>query len=333
MYNVAIIGSTGAVGREIVGMLEKRKFPVKELFMLASERSEGQELLFKKKKIKVINIDKFEIKNIDFAFFSAGSEISKKWAKKFADSGTVVIDNTSLFRMEKKIPLIVPEVNGEKIRKMKSGIIANPNCSTIQMVLALHKIEEMFGLKKIVVSTYQSVSGTGQKGIQELENETYKENDTNKKVYPRQIAFNVIPQIDDFVENGFTKEEMKMVNETKKILGKKKIEINATCVRVPVMRGHSESIYIETEKKIKLNELLVKWAETPNLVIREEQKEFPTPKETEKEVETFVGRIRKDLDNNKAMSFWVVSDNLLKGAAFNSVQIAEEIVKYRKNNK
>ena len=330
MYNIAIVGATGAVGREILSTLIKREFPIKSLTLLASERSAGEELTFGNAKVIVKNINEFEIKNIDFAFFSAGSKVSELWAQKFANAGAVVIDNTSLFRMEKDIPLIVPEINGKKIRKMKSGIIANPNCSTIQMVLSLKKIDELFGLKKIVVSTYQSVSGTGQKGIEELKNELKKPIKKEDKVYSRDIAYNVIPHIDDFTSNGFTKEEMKMVNETKKIMGKKNLKINSTCVRVPVLRGHSETIYVETKKEIKLNKLLEQWEETPNLVLSKEQKDYPTPKETEGTFDTYVGRVRKDLNSERAMSYWVVSDNLLKGAAFNSVQIAEEIIKYRK---
>jgi aspartate-semialdehyde dehydrogenase len=332
MYNIAIIGATGAVGREILSTLVKRNFPIKNLTLLASERSAGEKLIYGDTEEVVKNINEFEIKDIDFAFFSAGSKISELWAQKFANAGAVVIDNTSLFRMEKDVPLIVPEINGKLIRKMKKGIIANPNCSTIQMVLSLQKIEELFGLKKIVVSTYQSVSGTGQKGIEKLKNEMNGIND-KETIYPREIAYNLIPQIDDFVENGFTKEEMKMINETKKIMGKSKLEINSTCVRVPVLRGHSETIYVETKKEIQLDKLLEKWEETPNLILSKEQKDYPTPKETEGTFDTYVGRARKDLNSKRAMSYWVVSDNLLKGAAFNSVQIAEEIVKYRKKVK
>jgi aspartate-semialdehyde dehydrogenase len=328
MYNIAIIGATGAVGREILSTLVKRNFPIKNLTLLASERSAGEKLIYRNIEEEVKNINKFEIKDIDFAFFSAGSKVSELWAQKFANAGAIVIDNTSLFRMEKDVPLVVPEINGKLIRKMKKGIIANPNCSTIQMVLSLQKIEELFGLKKIVVSTYQSVSGTGQKGIEKLKNEMNGIND-KENIYPREIAYNLIPQIDDFVENGFTKEEMKMINETKKIMGKNKLEINSTCVRVPVLRGHSETIYVETKKEIKLDMLLEKWEETPNLILSKEQKDYPTPKETEGTFDTYVGRARKDLNSKRAMSYWVVSDNLLKGAAFNSVQIAEEIVKYR----
>jgi aspartate-semialdehyde dehydrogenase len=255
MYNIAIIGATGAVGREILSTLVKRNFPIKNLTLLASERSAGEKLIYRNIEEEVKNINKFEIKDIDFAFFSAGSKVSELWAQKFANAGAIVIDNTSLFRMEKDVPLVVPEINGKLIRKMKKGIIANPNCSTIQMVLSLQKIEELFGLKKIVVSTYQSVSGTGQKGIEKLKNEMNGIND-KENIYPREIAYNLIPQIDDFVENGFTKEEMKMINETKKIMGKNKLEINSTCVRVPVLRGHSETVYVETKKEIKLDKLL-----------------------------------------------------------------------------
>jgi aspartate-semialdehyde dehydrogenase len=332
MYNIAIIGATGAVGREILSTLVKRNFPIKNLTLLASERSAGEKLIYRNIEEEVKNINKFEIKDIDFAFFSAGSKVSELWAQKFANAGAIVIDNTSLFRMEKDVPLVVPEINGKLIRKMKKGIIANPNCSTIQMVLSLQKIEELFGLKKIVVSTYQSVSGTGQKGIEKLKNEMNGIND-KENIYPREIAYNLIPQIDDFVENGFTKEEMKMINETKKIMGKNKLEINSTCVRVPVLRGHSETIYVETKKEIQLDKLLEKWEETPNLILSKEQKDYPTPKETEGTFDTYVGRARKDLNSKRAMSYWVVSDNLLKGAAFNSVQIAEEIIKYREKVK
>ncbi len=326
-YVVAVVGATGAVGNEMLNTLERRKFPISQLIPLASAKSAGKTLLFKKKKYEIKELKEDSFEGVDIALFSAGSSVSQKFAPIAAKAGAIVVDNTSAFRMDPEIPLVVPEVNAEDIRKHK-GIIANPNCSTIQMLLPVNAINKKYKIKRLVVSTYQSVSGAGQKGINALLNESMQKLQGEKiqnKALGKQIAFNLIPQIDVFTENGFTKEELKMVNETKKILHEEDILVNATCVRVPVLRGHSESVNLELEKPFDLEELKKEIAKVDNLIIEDDPANgiYPMPINCEGRFETFVGRIRRDPTLPNGVNLWVVSDNLLKGAAFNAVQIAE----------
>ena len=331
-YNIAIIGATGNVGREMLNILIERKFPINNIELLASEQSKGKILFFGKKKLKVKSLNDFSFTSTDIVLSSPGSEISKKFVPIAASQGAVVIDNTSFFRMNRNVPLIVPEVNGENIANYKKkGIIANPNCSTIQMVMALKPIHDFFGIKRVVVSTYQSTSGAGKQAMDELFHQTlnvYKNKPLNKKIFTKRIAFNLIPHIDDFIENGQTKEEEKMVKETKKILDNK-ISVFATCVRVPVFVGHGESINIETKKTINLEKVLELMEKTPGikLVDRREDGGYVTPDETAGEDDVFVSRVRIDNTLKNGLAFWVVADNLRKGAALNSIQIAEELIK------
>ncbi|MDR1122988.1 MAG: aspartate-semialdehyde dehydrogenase [Endomicrobium sp.] len=332
-FKVAVVGATGAVGLEMIKMLESRNFPIESIKFLASERSMGKKLTYNGKKITVDLLTKKNGKGIDISLFSAGASVSKEFAPYFTADGCFVIDNSSAWRMKKDIPLVVPEVNPHDLKKDKK-LIANPNCSTIQMVVALKPIHDFAKIKRVIVSTYQSVSGAGQKGINELTEQikawAKKKPITNNK-FQYQIAFNLIPQIDVFTDNGYTKEEMKMANETKKIMGDNSIGVSATCVRVPVFRSHSENVWIETEKPIlpqKARELLSK-AEGIQLIDElEESKKYPMPLFAENIQTTYVGRIRADISTkNNALTFWVVSDNLLKGAALNAVQIAETLIK------
>ncbi|MDR2396124.1 MAG: aspartate-semialdehyde dehydrogenase [Endomicrobium sp.] len=332
-YKVAIVGATGAVGLEMIRMLECRKFPIENIKFLASERSIGKNLTFNNKEIAVELLTKDSGKGIDVALFSAGSEISKKVAPFFAADGCFVIDNSSAWRMDKNVPLVVPEVNPNDLNKNKK-IIANPNCSTIQMVVALKPLHNFAKIKRVIVSTYQSVSGAGQKGINELTDQVKAwakgEILPQPNKFQYQIAFNLIPQIDIFTENGYTKEEMKMTSETKKIMNDNSIEVSATCIRVPVFRSHSESVWIETEELLspqKAKELLSQ-AEGIQLLDDPENKKYPMPLCAENMQTTYVGRIRTDISTkNNALTFWIVSDNLLKGSALNAVQIAETLVK------
>ncbi len=328
---VAVVGATGAVGQEMIRTLERRNFPVKELRAFASPRSRGKTVKFKGRDIKVEVLEEAELKKgeIDIALFSAGGSTSKQFAPKFAEVGTVVIDNSSAWRMEKDVPLVVPEVNPDDVEWHK-GIIANPNCSTIQMVVVLKPLHDYAKIKRVVVSTYQAVSGAGGKAIAELEEQTKlwcqgKIDEAQYNKFPYQIAFNVIPHIDVFFPDGYTKEELKMVNETKKIMHDDSIKVTATCVRVPVFRGHSEAVNLEFEKPItpeKARELLEQ-ADGVVVVDNPEKNEYPLPIFAEDKFETFVGRIRKDDTVENGLNLWVVSDNLLKGAALNAVQIAE----------
>jgi aspartate-semialdehyde dehydrogenase len=326
---VAVVGATGAVGREMIRTLERRNFPVKGIRFFASQRSAGKYLKFMGEDVIVEELTEkaFDNQGIEIALFSAGGETSKQFAPIVAKAGAVVIDNSSAWRMNPEVPLVVPEVNPEDV-KYNKGIIANPNCSTIQMVVALKPLYDFGKIRRIVVSTYQSVSGAGQKGIDELWEQTKnlvngRPITTNK--FPKQIAFNVIPQIDVFLDNYFTKEEMKMVNETRKIMHDEHIQTTATCVRVPVLRGHSESVYIETEKKITREKAIELLSKAPGIVVMDDPQKgvYPVPTETADLFDTFVGRIREDLNIETGLNFWCVSDNLLKGAASNAVQIAE----------
>ena len=329
-YRVAVVGATGAVGNEMVSILEERNFPVGELKLFASERSEGKFLEFKGKNIRVNKLTKDSFNGIDIALFSAGASRSLEFAPKAVNSGAVVIDNSSAFRMESNVPLVVPEVNKHALKKHK-GIIANPNCSTIQMVVALKPIHDAVRIKRIVVSTYQAVSGTGKKAIQELEQQTrdlFSLREITVSIYPHQIAFNCIPQIDVFLDNGYTKEEMKMVNETRKIMEDDTIRVTATTVRVPVFSAHSESVNIETYKKITADEVRKLLLKAPGVKVVDEPKNsvYPLAIDSAGRDEVFVGRIREDESIDNGINMWIVSDNLRKGAALNAVQIAEILI-------
>jgi aspartate-semialdehyde dehydrogenase len=332
-YHVAVVGATGAVGNEMIKILAERKFPVGKLTLLASERSAGKEISFQGKltPVEVLNENSFQ--GVEIGLFSPGGSISEKFAPIAARSGCVVIDNTSVFRMVPEIPLVVPEVNPEAIAFYKNrGIIANPNCSTIQMVVALKPIHDVARIKRIVVSTYQSVSGTGKKAIEELTLQTralLNGQEPVVKVYPHQIAFNCLPHIDVFLDNGYTKEEMKMVNETKKIMNDSGIAVTATAVRVPVFFAHSEAVNIETEKKITADEVRKLLAAAPGIrvVDNPREKRYPLAIEAAGGNETLVGRIREDDTIPNGINLWIVSDNIRKGAALNAIQIAEILIK------
>lgn len=330
-YNLAVVGATGAVGMEMIKTLAQRQFPVKNLKLLASNRSKGKKLSYLDKTITVEELDDKSFNGVDIALFSAGAAVSKHFAPIAAQSGTVVIDNSSAWRMDTSVPLVVPEVNPEDAFKHK-GIIANPNCSTIQMVVVLNPIHKISKIKRIVVSTYQAVSGSGLKAIEELlsQSRAILNNEKVKiSVYPHRIAFNVLPQIDVFLNNRYTKEEMKMVNETKKILGDDSIRVTATCVRVPVVRGHSESINIETEKKLSAEDVISLLKDSPGITVIDniDKNEYPLSVDAAYKDDTFVGRIREDESIENGLNLWVVSDNLRKGAALNAVQIAELLIK------
>ena len=329
-YNVAVVGATGAVGNEMIEVLEQRKFPVGTLRLFASERSEGKTQPFRGKDVVVETLKEDSFRGLDIALFSAGAERSAKWAPIAAQSGCVVVDNSSQWRMDPEVPLVVPEVNPHDL-KWHKGIIANPNCSTIQMVVVLKPIHDAAKIKRVVVSTYQAVSGTGKKAMDELLQQTrdlLNFRDVQCKVYPHQIAFNVLPHIDKFLENGYTKEEMKMVNETKKIMGDSGIRVTATTVRVPVFRGHSESVNIETEKKLSASEARALLSVAPGVIVYDapEKNIYPLAVYAAGKDETFVGRIREDESIENGLNLWLVSDNLRKGAALNAVQIAEKLI-------
>ncbi len=331
-YKVAVVGATGNVGREILKILHERNFPAREVVALASKASLGKEVSYGDVDIlKVQALDDYDFSDTDIALSSAGSSISKIFAPKAAAAGCVVIDNTSHFRMEPNIPLVVPEVNAEALKDFrKSNIIANPNCSTIQMVVALKPLHEAATIKRVVVATYQSVSGAGKDAMDELYEQTkalYVNAHKEPKIFPVRIAFNVIPQIDVFMDDGSTKEEWKMVNETKKIMGNS-IEVSATCVRVPVFVSHSEALNIEFEKPITADEARAILEEAEGVVVLDEHRPggYPTPAETAGEDGVYVSRLRVDSTVKHGLSMWVVSDNLRKGAALNAVQIAEELI-------
>ncbi|MCF8720518.1 aspartate-semialdehyde dehydrogenase [Nitrospina gracilis] len=330
-YNVAVVGATGAVGRTMIATLEERKFPVAELRLLASSRSAGSQLPFHGKLITVQELKDDSFAGIDIALFSAGGSTSKQFGPKAVEAGCVVIDNSSAFRMEPGIPLVVPEVNPDALGD-KPGIIANPNCSTIQMVMALKPLHDRFRVRRVIVSTYQSVSGSGQKAIDELTHQSRSALNCEplvKNVYPHQIAFNCLPHIDSFLDNGYTKEEMKMVNETRKIMGDDTISVTPTTVRVPVVYSHSESVYVETDEDIDVAEVRRVLSAFPGVSVVDapEKNEYPLAIDAAGRDEVMVGRIRKDLTNPKALNLWVVADNLRKGAALNAVQIAEVLIR------
>ncbi len=331
-YNVVVAGATGAVGNEMISILEERNFPVGTLKLLASPRGAGTKLEFKGKEYTVEVMDENSFTGMDIGLFSPGGSVSQKFAPIAAKAGCVVIDNTSAFRMDPDVPLVVPEVNPHAVAGYhKKNIIANPNCSTIQMVVALKPIHDVARIKRIVVSTYQSVSGTGKRAIQELENQVlaiYNQQEIKQEVYPHQIAFNCLPHIDVFLENGYTKEEMKMVNETKKIMEDDSIRVTATTVRVPVFYGHSESVNLETEKKITAREVREILSKAPGVVVVDNpaKAEYPLAIHAAGKDETFVGRIREDESIPNGINMWIVADNIRKGAALNAVQIAELLI-------
>ncbi len=331
-YNVAVAGATGAVGNEMVSILEERDFPVGKLKLLASTRGAGTRMEFKGKDYTVEVLDEHSFAGMDVGLFSPGGAVSQKFAPIAGKAGCVVIDNTSAFRMDPDCPLVVPEVNPHAVAQyMKKNIIANPNCSTIQMVVALKPIHDAARIKRIVVSTYQAVSGTGKRAIQELEDQVlaiYNNQEPKANVYPHQIAFNCLPHIDVFFDNGYTKEEMKMVNETRKIMEDDSIRVTATTVRVPVFYGHSESVNIETEKKLTADQVRKILSKAPGVIVVDDPKKnkYPLAIDAAGEDETFVGRIREDESIPNGINLWVVSDNIRKGAALNAVQIAEVLI-------
>lgn len=332
-YNVVVVGATGLVGQTMMEILEERNFPVKKLIPIASSRSAGQTVNFRDEEIKVIDIENYDFAEVDFALFSAGSAVSEKYAPVATEAGAIVVDNSSCFRYNPEIPLVIPEVNpGDLAEYRNHGIIANPNCSTIQMLVALKPIYDVVGIAKICVSTYQSVSGAGNKGIDELSGQTVEllnAREYQPGVFSHQIAFNVIPQIDEFQDNHYTREEMKMVWETKKILGDDSILVNPTAVRVPVFIGHSESINIETDMKISRDEVINLLKQAPGIEVMSDDydAEYPSPvRDAANTDAVFVGRIREDLATENGINLWVVADNVRKGAALNSVQILEKLV-------
>ncbi len=329
-YNIAIVGATGAVGEEMRLVLEERKFPVEKLSLFASGRSAGRVYQFNGEKIVVQELKDNSFGGIDIALFSGGDEVSKHFAPLAVQKGTIVIDNGKYFRMDPNVPLIVPEVNPDDL-KWHKGLIANPNCSTIQMVMALKPIYDEVGVERVVVATYQSVSGTGKEAIEELKAQTAsisKNEEFEIKAYPYQIAFNLLPHIGSFMEDGYTAEEMKMLNETRKILGDDNIRVAATTVRVPVYRAHSEVVHIETKKKISVQRTREILSAFPGIKVIDnpERLEYPLPLFAEGKDEVFVGRIREDISTENGLVMWIVSDNLRKGAALNAVQIAEKII-------
>ena len=327
MKNVAIVGATGAVGGEFLKLMEARNFPIKNLKLLASERSVGKKLEFCGEEITVEELTTESFKGVDLAFFSAGKGRSKEFIHHAVDAGTVVIDNSSAFRMDPNVPLVVPEINPHMVFK-HNGIIANPNCSTIQMVVALNPLHKAATINRVIVSTYQSTSGAGAKGMSELLNQTraFVNNEPLEvSAFPAQIAFNLFPHVDVFLENGYTREEMKMVNETQKIMDAPEMKISATCVRVPVLRAHSEAVWIETEKKLSPQEARKILEKAPGIIVKDDPVAggYPMPWDVDETLETYVGRIREDFSHPKGLAFWVVADQLYKGAALNSIQIAE----------
>ncbi len=330
-YRVAVVGATGAVGAEMIEVLEERKFPVESLHPLASSRSAGGTVSFRGEELKVKELKKDSFEGIDLALFSAGSDVSKEFAPIAVEAGTVVIDNSAAWRMEKDVPLVVPEVNPHDLAKHR-GIIANPNCSTIQMVVALKPLHDQARIRRIVVTTFQSVSGTGKEAMDELMEgcrDVLGFKAPQPKVYPYQIAFNCLPHIDEFLPSGYTKEELKLVNETRKIMGDDSIQVTATTVRVPVYVGHSESVNIETERKLTANEARAILSTAPGVLVYDDpaHKIYPMPLDVAGKDEIYVGRIREDESIPNGLNLWVVADNLRKGAALNAVQIAELLVR------
>ena len=334
--NIAIVGATGNVGRKIIEVLEKKNFSIDNLYLVASSKSAGSKLKFKAKEIEVENLETFDFSKAKITFFSAGGKISEKYAP-IAAKHSVVIDNSSYFRMDPDVPLIVPQVNSNDLKNLKKNIIANPNCSTAQLVLILKPLHDLFNIKRVVISTYQSTSGAGKKPMDELLEQTQLSLDNKEissKNFTKQIAFNAIPHIDMFVDDGYTKEEVKMINETKKILDKK-IELTATCVRIPVLVSHAESLNIEFEKSFTLEKISEVLSNADGCKVVDERKDggYITPVEAEGKDDTFISRIRKDNSNKNTINLWCVSDNLLRGAALNAVEIAEAYLKLNNERK
>lgn len=339
-FNVAVVGATGAVGEQILKLLEERQFPINELKLLSSARSAGKKVVFNGTEYTVEEACPESFDGIEIALFSAGGDVSKALCPAAAERGAVCIDNTSAFRMDSNTPLVVPEVNPEKIAEHK-GIIANPNCSTIQMVAALKPLYDRYGVERVIVSTYQAVSGAGARAIDEMKRQSKAILDgqtVEVDILPvsslpvkHQIAFNAIPQIDKFTENGFTYEEMKMINETKKIMGDDQLQVTATCVRIPVVYGHSESVYVELKDDYDLSEVRALLEQAPGITVVDDpsQQVYPLATDAAGKKDVFVGRLRRDLDHPRGLNMWIVSDNLLKGAAWNAVQIAEYIASER----
>ena len=325
-YKVAIIGATGLVGRTFLKVLKERNFPVEKLYLYASANSAGKKIKFNGTEYTVMELKDENIANdIDIALFSAGGGVSLEYAPKFKAKGAVVIDNSSAWRMDKNIPLVVPEANPEAL-KNHPGIIANPNCSTIQVMPVLKVLQEKYGLKRVIYSTYQAVAGSGQKGLNDLEANLKGE---PSKGYPHQIAFNVLPHIDVFLDNGYTKEEEKMINETRKILNLPNLKVTATCVRVPIRFGHAVSVNVELEKPFELEDVIRAFEEKEGIVVQNDGKNnvYPMPINAQDTDEVYVGRIRKDFSADNALNLWVVADNIRKGAATNTIQIAETLIK------
>ena len=331
-FDVAVLGATGLVGQQMIEILEQRDFPINKLYPLASARSAGGKVTFKGKEITVLDADEFDWSLVQLGFFSAGGSVSAKFAPMAAEAGCVVIDNTSHYRYEADIPLVVPEVNAHALAEFRNrNIVANPNCSTIQMMVALKPIHDAVGIARINVCTYQSVSGGGKSAMDELARQTanmLSGREAKPEAFSRQIAFNVIPQIDVFTENGYTKEEMKMVWETQKILGDESILVNATAVRVPVFYGHGEAIHLETRQAIDAQDVKNLLANAPGVTLMAENEDFPTQVgNASGNDEVFVGRVRNDISHPNGINLWVVSDNVRKGAATNSIQIAEALIR------
>ena len=332
-YNIAIVGATGAVGQEIISILKERNFPVGELRLLASERSHGKELEFYGNSLKVQKLDKISFNGIDIAIFSAGASRSREFAPSAVDAGAVVIDNSSAFRMEEDIPLVIPEINGNRIPDYKKrGIIANPNCTTAVALMAIKPIHDIARVKRVVASSYQAVSGAGAQAMEELRTQSHAflhGSPFEPKVFPHQIAFNLLPHIDSFLENGYTKEEMKLHNESRKILEDDSIQLTATTVRVPVFRAHSVSLNIETERKVTVGEVrnAIKNFPGVSLIDEPQNSKYPMPIYAAGKDDCFVGRIREDYTLPSAINLWVVGDQLRKGAALNAIQIAEVLIK------
>ena len=325
-YNVAVVGATGLVGQTFLKVLKERKFPVENLYLYASARSAGKVINWEGKDYTVIELKDENIKDdIDVALFSAGGGISKEFAPKFRDKGAVVVDNSSAWRMDKDIPLVVPEANPEAL-KNHGGIIANPNCSTIQVMPILKVLQDKYGLKRVVYSTYQAVAGAGKKGLDDLENNLQGKPSTN---FPHQIAFNALPHIDVFLENGYTKEEEKMINETKKILNLPDLKVTATCVRIPVKFGHGVSVNVELERPFELEDVVKAFEEKEGVIVQNDGKNkvYPMPITAQDTDEVYVGRIRRDDTVDNGLNLWVVADNIRKGAATNTIQIAETLIK------
>jgi len=328
-FKIAVVGATGAVGETMLAILAERKFPASEVIALASERSAGGKVDFGNHKLTVQDLARFDPTGVDFALFSAGGDISREYAPKFAAAGAIVIDNSSAFRMDPDVPLVVSEVNPEALDSIPRGIVANPNCSTMQMVVALKPIHDAVGITRINVATYQSTSGAGRSGPEELGRQTaalLRFEDPNPTRFPVQIAYNLIPQIDAFTDNGYTKEEMKLVHETRKILGDASIQVNPTAVRVPVFFGHSEAVHLETRDKITAAQARALLEKAPGVEVVDDPAagEWPTPvTHASGRDPVFVGRIREDISHPRGLSLWIVADNIRKGAALNAVQVAE----------